>query len=455
MITPEIPAEEKERLLALHSYNVLDTIPEDEYDDFTRMAAQICNVPIALISLVDENRQWFKSRHGLGAEETPREYAFCAHAINTPDELLEVHDATKDPRFQDNPLVTGEPHVIFYTGSPLITPEGQAIGTLCVIDNKPRAISEEAKETLKVLARQVVTRLELRKKNAALEKINERLHHEISIREEKEQELILARDKAQAAERMKENFLANISHEIYTPMNGIVGFTNLLLLDQDLSKEHKEYVEYISFSANHLSRLVDDMLDFKNMKTERLSFRAVDFDLLQLLRNMHHTLSIKAREKGIDFKINHDVLIPAELNGDPDRLGQILMNIADNGIKFTKQGSVCITTKLLFNTPEIIVLEFEVKDTGIGIPKDKLEQIFEQFSQSDNNLTREYEGTGLGLSIAKRLIEQFGGKIEVDSTEGVGSCFKFTMHLNQIGRSKPHPESNHGIGLNPLKQSRG
>ena len=152
----------------LRSYDIMDSLPEKDYDDITHLASEICGTPVALISLIDDTRQWFKSAQGIDVRETPKEQAFCAHTIRNGGEILIVNDSRRDKRFADNPLVTGEPHVVFYAGAPLVTESGYSLGSLCVIDTQERNLNDKQKRALRILANQVVTLLELRKKNKAL-----------------------------------------------------------------------------------------------------------------------------------------------------------------------------------------------------------------------------------------------------------------------------------------------
>jgi len=178
-----IPRTDKKRLKVLWQYDVLDTVPEEVFDDLTELAARICEAPIALITLVDEKRQWFKSRVGITVKETSRDISFCAHAISQSD-LFIVTDATRDKRFSHNPLVTADPKIRFYSGAPLVTPDGHALGTLCVIDKVARELTDDQKQALRVLARHVMTQLELRRHANELAKAHE---HRDEIKKELEQ----------------------------------------------------------------------------------------------------------------------------------------------------------------------------------------------------------------------------------------------------------------------------
>jgi GAF domain-containing protein len=187
MRTVPVPDNETNRLEALRGYEILDSLPEEDYDNITFLASQICGTPISLISLIDDRRQWFKSAVGLDVRETPKDFAFCAHTILTPEEPLIVPDSRKDIRFAGNPLVTGEPHVIFYAGVPLVDDSGYALGSLCVIDHHENSLNQGQISALKILARQVVTIMQIKKRNRSLQTIktlleerNRELEHELN-----------------------------------------------------------------------------------------------------------------------------------------------------------------------------------------------------------------------------------------------------------------------------------
>lgn len=175
MKSAPLPPDEEARLQSLQEHNLLDTLPEEVYDDVTRLASEICGTPIALLTLIDEKRQWFKSKQGLGVDETPREDSFCAHTILNPNEVFVVPDARYDERFHDNPLTTGDPHVVFYAGVPVKDADGHALGSLCVIDSRPRELTDEKLEALKALAKLVNTHFRLRKTTMDLEESNRKL----------------------------------------------------------------------------------------------------------------------------------------------------------------------------------------------------------------------------------------------------------------------------------------
>jgi PAS domain S-box-containing protein len=749
-----LPENEVERLAALRGLDILNTPPELAYDELSDLAAHICQTPIALITLVDENRQWFKSRVGLTAAQTPREVAFCAHAILQPD-LLVVPDASADRRFANNPLVTSPPYIRFYAGAPLVTAEGHALGTLCVIDHKPRELTAEQARALRALSHQVVAQLRLRKQLAEqirinaerehaemeLRKANERValavrgshvgvwendmpdgdywagqfhctnileqlgypapesaidyqtvsapihpddrgrmeaalhaclagqtaeysaefrarhrdgsyrwmlsrgvavrdaagrpirfvgtrvditerkaaedglraaqeeaaerarmaemgrdvgialsqgntlreilqpcaealvrHLEVSFariwtldpeggvlvlqasagrythldgphsrvpighlkigliaqerqplltndvphdprisdpewarregmiafagyplliedrvmgvlamfarralspavlpvlrsvadgialgieRKRQEAELRRAKEAAESASRAKSEFLANVSHEVRTPLNAVLGMAELAL-DTPLSEHQRQYLTTIQSAGEALAEVIDDLLDFSKIEAGKLELDRSLFSLRAVLTGTLRALALRAHRKGIEV-VGH---IPPDVAdayiGDAGRLRQVLTNLVGNAIKFTTEGEVVVEAEVLDEEdgrgqgelaepeagsvapePLLCTVLFMVRDTGIGIPPEKQQKIFEAFEQADSSTTRRYGGTGLGLSIASRLVGLMGGGIAVESEPGQGSTFLFTVRLH---RPLPEPD---------------
>lgn len=404
MISAPIPENENERLAELLSYDVLDTEAEQLFDDLTALASQICETPIALISLVDPNRQWFKSRVGLDAQETSREIAFCSHAI-LQREVFEVPDATQDPRFHDNPLVTGAPDIRFYAGAPLVTPSGHAIGTLCAIDQKPRELSDEQRTSLLTLSKSVVAHLELKRKNRELERTSQ----------------------------FKSDFLSYVSHEIRTPLNAINTFSHLLEVEAkklDLPTSFSGPLSHVTKSGERLLEIVNSVLDIKQIEAGKMRVMPRAVNTKDFFTHLFSLTAIRAQDSNIAFTTNIDKSVPDSLFFDDTKLGQVALNILSNAIKYTPKDKA-VKAQVKYKNSRLI---FTVSDQGIGMSEEDQKRLFTAYERMDN--AYQIKGTGLGLNISKRLIELMDGSIKVSSKLNEGTRVNITLPADEISANQ-------------------
>lgn len=397
MIPAPIPSDEAARLSALYQTNILDTGFDQSFDRLVRLISRVLNVPITLVSLIDEDRQWFKARVGLQTSQTSRDISFCGHAI-LDDATMVVEDATQDERFKDNPLVLGAPQIRFYAGAPIITREGFRLGTVCAIDTRPRKVSSDEVEFLEEIAK--IASIEIEANRVISEAIE-------------------TRNAAERAMREKDRLIAYLAHDIRSPVGAMLGFAELLKLDNkdSLSAKQRERVGLILEGGNHVIDLIGDILQQSQLAESNRVAHLTPTDLPLLLNRVAQLFEPLANRAGL--KIELDIQHTPIALIDPIWTTQILTNLLSNAIKYNKeQGRVILHLSRGPNGRFLL----KISDTGVGIPGEKRVDLFKPYSRLGRECSQT-PGTGLGLSIVKRLVEMMGGTISTDDFPGGGTTF--------------------------------
>lgn len=392
MKSAPVPENELLRLKHLEELDIMDTLEEQAYDDLTSIAASICGTPIALVSLIDESRQWFKSHYGLAATETPRDVAFCAHAI-LDDKTFIVEDADKDERFHDNPLVQQDPHVKFYAGVPLTLEKGIRVGTLCVIDHHARSLNANQKNALEALGRQVVGQFQLRLQLKALK----------------------------ALDKAKTEFVGMVTHELRTPLTSILGGLSLLNSGKIPLDSHKSktLIELSTRNTDRLCKLVNNILDLIKIEAREVEFHFENIDLNDVVEESVTLLESFIIDKcgmRVELELHKDL---PKVRADKNWIHQVANNLLSNAAKFAPDGTTVSVSTSLDGAFGV----FAVRDEGPGIPEAEHALIFEKFSHPSKLTKGKAPGSGLGLNLVKQIVDAHCGVIDVRSSPGKGATF--------------------------------
>ncbi|MBW3657709.1 MAG: GAF domain-containing sensor histidine kinase [Actinobacteria bacterium] len=388
---PATPGDEQDRLEAIRRYDILDTPPDGAFDRISQLAARICDVPIATITIVDEDRIWFKSTHGIEVDEIGRDPGLCASAVMQLDTWI-VNDAAVDPRTLDNPLVRGELGLRFYAGVPLTTADGHGLGTLNVIDVEPRELSGDQLASLEDLAALVMDELELR----------------IAARATVELEA------AREAARFRDAIVAGVSHEMRTPLAILQGLASLDDGETQMDPVETEQVRALQRrQIRHLDWLVRQFLDYASLEDDRPP--SVELAPTDLTEVVNEACDVFAGDCNIEVAVDDG--LPMAL-ADHERTRQIVFELLNNAIRFGAGADVDVTVR----AGERGTVQVAVTDHGHGIAPDVLERIWDKSFRG-----RDSTGTGLGLYVTKVFAEAQNGRLEVESQAGEGSTFTLTL----------------------------
>jgi signal transduction histidine kinase len=406
----EKPSYEPQRLRALAEAGILDTPEEEAFDLLTRSAAALFDTPIALVSLVDENRQWFKSHHGLEARETERDHAFCAHAILDSDSIMVVPDTTDDDRFRDNELVTGFPGIRFYAGAPILSKEGMPLGTFCVIDTRRREAfrpsdEQRLRDFASMASNEIIARrdiADLNERNAALE----------------------------ASKAGQAEILTLIGHDLRSVFNTLLGFSSLLSnIDPETEVDTiRRYVSIIAQAGGRGYQLMDNLVGWARDNLDGIEVEAGVHDLQEITSTALGTLRFMAELK--DVKIE-DQTGKSLVLVDPFQIAAVIRNLVSNAIKFSHEKSTVVITTV----PEKNRVRLSVSDTGAGMMADTVAMVRDLGLNESLSGTAGEQGSGIGLMLCQSFLRRHGSVLEVRSEPGQGTVVSFTLPLAEAETS--------------------
>ena len=403
-----------------------------KWQNTVNVMASIFEVPAGLIMRVlSEQVEVLLSSQTPGNPYHPAEKAnlntglYC-ETVMASQSPLQVPNALEDPHWKNNPDVAL--NMISYLGVPLLWQEGEVFGTICVLDNKKRVFQEKYIQLL----------WELKKTIEADFKIIQQQETLVALRT---QEFKRAKEQAEAANRAKSTFLANMSHELRTPLNAILGFAQLLERDSEMSEDSRKKIQIINRSGQHLLALINDVLDISRIEAGRVVIQHQPFDLRELLTSIEEMIQVRAESKGLDFQSEHAPDLPRHVEGDEQRLKQILINLLGNAVKYTLHGSVRLSVRRQGGK-----LCFAVADTGPGMSAEELAHIFQAFYQTSVGIAKG-EGTGLGLAISQEYTRLMGGQLEVSSEPEQGSTFTLRLALPEVAAPQAPLRTGRVIGL--------
>jgi len=414
-MTVPVPPNEEERLRALSDFEILDSGSEAAFDDIVKLAAMICEVPVAAVSLVDRSRVWLKAVFGASVTEVPRPDSLCSYTILDANELLVIEDATTQTRFPGY-QAENSPDVVFYAGAPLVTKEGYVLGSLCVVAPFSRTLSAEQREALKALASQALAQLELRQTVRQLKA--------------KTEELDQALNHAEASNLAKSVFLANMSHEVRTPLSGVIGMAEILAATP-LSERQRRYVDAIRRSGEGLLGMLNDVLEVVQSEGNEPSLS--DITTASLLDELVGMMQPAAEAKRLWIDLQIDPALNQPLRADALRLRQVLTSLLANAIRFTEKGWIQVRAEA-FGRPANghQKVRFDIQDSGIGMSPE-LQVLVLNSSEADMGTAR--VGGGLGLALCRRLLANMKSELSLVSEPGAGSTFSFTLDLELVSHS--------------------